>query len=164
MALRPINRIKHVFDSSAALAKATDLPIELIKTTDTPVLAGTNQVETGSTVNGFYLNVQVATNEPFVDAAIPNFYMIIFKNVGDNLTAPSPNAVGASDNKRFVIHQEMVMMQNTDGSNPRTIFNGVIAIPKGMRRNAPDDSLYCIVLSPAVDVVVCVQCIYKEFR
>ncbi len=164
MAIRPVHRIKHVVDLSATLAKATDLPLNLIIAKDAPVLANTTEVETGATVNGFYLKVVMASNQVTEAGAIPNFYMIIFKNVGNNLTAPSPNAVGADDNKRFVLHQEMVMVQNQVSSNPTTVFNGVIKIPKGFKRFGPNDRLVLIVLSPAVDISVCAQCIYKEFR
>ncbi len=167
MALRPVNRIKHVVDTSATLAAGTQLDSSIILATDTPSLAATASVETGSKVNGIYLKVEVATNEPFVDGAIPNVYMMIIKNPGGNLIAagiPAPNAVGSSDNKRFVIHQEMLMLQNADGSNPRTLFNGVIVIPKGMRRMGPNDNWFVSFLSPQLDIALCLQCHYKEFR
>ncbi len=164
MSLRPVNRIKHVVDSFATLAKATALPVNLIKSTDTPVLANTNECETGSKVNGIYLKVEVASNDVFDAGAIPNCYMIIFKNPGANLTAPSASAVGSDDNKRFVIHQEMIMINNLQGGNPRVLFNGVIAIPRGYRRNGPNDLLQAIFLSPSLDIAVCVQCHFKEFR
>ncbi len=90
--------------------------------------------------------------------------MIIAKNPGSNVNLPPPNAVGSDDNKRFVFHQEMVMFQQQDGSNPRTIFNGVVVIPRGMRRMAPDDNIVIIVLAPGVNVQWCIQAHYKEFR
>ncbi len=159
--LRPINRIKHVVDSQTATNAGTILAVEIIKATDVPVLANPEQVETGSTVNGIYLKVEsYATSS----AALANFYMMIFKNPGGNLTAPNPNAVGVSDNKRFVIHQEMIMFQKVTNSNPRTVFNGVIAIPRGYRRFAPDDRLQVRMLAPGVNTETCIQCHYKEFR
>ncbi len=163
VAMRPINRIKHVVDSSATLTAASTLAVTLIQSTDTPVLANTPECETGSTVNGIYLRVEVGANE--TDAgAIPNFYMSIMKNPGGGLTNIVPNGVGSNDNKRYVIHQEMVMMNNLAGGNPRTVFNGVIAIPKGYRRNGPNDELRLLLFSTAVNVAVCVQCHYKEYR
>ncbi len=163
MALRPINRIKHVVDLSGTLTAATQLNDILATTTDTPTLAAVKSVETGSKINGFYLKVEVASNE--TDAgAIPNCYMAIWKNPGGNITAPAPNAVGANDNKRFVIHQEMVMLNNVQGGNPRVLFNGVIAIPKGYRRNAPADVWQISLLATAVNITFCIQCHYKEFR
>ncbi len=162
--IRPVNRIKHVIDSQATLAKATALKVVIIATTDTPVISGTNNVQTGATVNGFYLKVEVASNETEVVGAVPNVYMMVWKDPGGNLTPPSANAVGGNDNKRYVFHQEMIMLENSKGGNPRVLFNGVIAIPKHFRRCAPDDDIVVTLLSPSVDIAICVQCHYKEFR
>ncbi len=161
MALRPINRIKHVVDIQNAIAAAATNTENLIITTDTPTLANTKGVETGSKVNGIYLKVEAYATS---SAALANFYIIIVKNPGGNITNPSPNSVGSNDNKRFVIHQEMVMFQKVTPSNPRTVFNGVIAIPRGYRRFAPNDELNLILESPGVSADYCIQCHYKEFR
>ncbi len=163
MALRPINRIKHVVDSNSLLSAGVNLPTTIALATDTPTLAVTTSVETGSKINGFYLKVELASNET-VAAAIPNVYLIIWKNPGGNLTAPQPNTVGSNDNKRFVIHQEMVLMNNAVAGQPRTLFNGVVVIPKGMRRFGPNDKLEMVVRSNAVDMNFCMQAHYKEFR
>ncbi len=89
---------------------------------------------------------------------------MVMKNPGGNITVPVANAVGGNDNKRFVIHQEMVMLQRVTNSNPRTLFNGVIVIPRGYRRFAPNDLLQLSFLAPGVNIDVCFQCHYKEFR
>ncbi len=165
MALRPINRIKHVVDFSAALAGGTQIDNTLIVATDVPTLANTKGVETGSKVNGIYLRVEIGSNEIASAGAVPQCYLAVTKNPGGNITYPTASTVGSSDNKRFVIHQEMLMLENTGkGGNPRTLFNGVIAIPKGYRRFAPNDELAVSLLSPALDIVFCLQCHYKEFR
>ncbi len=165
MALRPINRIKHVVDSSATVAQAVVGVHVIAQATDTPTLAATASVETGCKINGFYIRVEVASNEAIDLGAIPNVYLIIAKSPGGNITFPAPNAVGASDNKRFVIHQEMTMIENKgQGSNARTLFNGVIVIPKGMRRMGPTDEWQVNVLCPALATVQCFQSHYKEFR
>ncbi len=164
-ALRPINRIKHVVDNSFALAAGTQINTNLVVATDTPTLANISGVETGAKVNGLYLRVEVASDEAADVGAVPQVYMIIVKNPGGNITVPTASGVGADDNKRFVIHQEMIMLENTGrGGNPRTLFNGVLAIPKGYRRFAPNDKLEIGLLAPAVNMVVCMQAHYKEFR
>ncbi len=159
--LRPVNRIKHVVDLQQGLVLAVNVRNFLIRADDNPILTNTADVQTGSTVNGIYLKVEVVAT---TSAALPNFYMIVYKSPGDNLTAIVPNTVGANDDKRYVIHQEMIMMQQQDNSNPRTVFNGVIAIPRGYRRFGPNDRLYIAYLSPGVNVSICHQCHYKEFR
>ncbi len=159
--LRPINRIKHVIDAQGGVVSPTQGVVNLVAATDTPVLANTNEVETGSTVNGIYLKVEVSSND---STALANFYIMIVKNPGGNLTFPNANAVGANDNKRYVIHQEMVMLQRLVDGNPRTVFNGVIAIPRGYRRMGPGDFLQLFMHAPGNNVDFCVQCHYKEFR
>ncbi len=93
-------------------------------------------------------------------------YMAVLKNPGNNLVnIPKPNGVGVSDNKRFFIHQEMIMMNGDAGNGqPRVLFNGVIKIPKGMIRNGPNDKLQLQLFTPTVLSDWCVQCHYKEFR
>lgn len=162
MSLRPINRIKHVVDSQGVLATpGTAVVVQLIETVDAPVIANTAENVTGSKVNGIYLKVECYATST---AALANFYMAIFKNPGNALTNPAINAIGASDIKKYIIHQEMVMLEKNTTGNPRTVFNGVIAIPKGYRRNGPDDRLKCILLAPGVTVEYCLQCHYKEYR
>ncbi len=161
MALRPINRIKHVVDLQGGIVAGTTSSTNLIDAVDSPPQTTTNQVLTGSTVNGIYLKLEVNAT---TSAALPNVYMSIMKNPGNNLTAIPPNVVGANDNKRYVIHQEMVMLQQQTNSNPRTVFNGVIVIPRGYRRMGPDDTLQINILAPGVNINFCYQAHYKEFR
>ncbi len=159
--LRPVNRIKHVFDEQGGIVAGTTVNVNLADTVDTPTTAVANAVETGSTINGIYLKVEINATS---SASLANAYMYVAKNPGNNLSMPNPNAVGVSDNKKYVIHQEMVMLQQVTNSNPRTLFNGVIAIPRGYRRNGPDDLLLLKIQSPGVSLNYCVQCHYKEFR
>ncbi len=165
MALMPINRIKHVVDLSATVSAAAPGIFPIVTATDTPTLGGVASVETGSKINGFYIRIEIASNEAISLGAIPNVYMYIWKNPGGNLTRLAANAVGSNDNKRFVIHQEMSMIENKgQGSNARTLFNGVVVVPKGMRRNGPNDIWELVLLCPALDTAQCVQVHYKEFR
>ncbi len=161
MSIRPVHRIKHVVDNQGATPIATDVGVTLIKAVDAPVLANVTEVETGAKVNGIYLKVEAYATST---AALANFYLIIYKNPGGNITSPVPNSVGNNDNKRFVIHQEMVMMEKNTTGNPRTVFNGVIAIPRGYRRFAPNDLLIATLRTPGVTSDYCIQCHYKEFR
>ncbi len=165
MALRPINRIKHVVDNSAQIAQATAGSFTLAIANDDPVLANTTEVLTGAKINGFYIRFEIASNEAIDLGAIPNVYLMVSKNPGGNVTMPGANAVGSSNNKRFVIHQEMSMIENKgQGSNARTLFNGVVVVPKGMRRMGPNDIWQVRTLCPALATVQCLQAHYKEFR
>ncbi len=159
--IRPVHRIKHVIDNQRAGVAGTASSQIIAVSVDAPLLANTTQVESGSTINGFYLHVEaIATSA----GALPNFYIMIFKNPGGNLTLPNPNVVGSDDNKKYVIHQEMIMFEKTSNGNPRTIFNGVIVIPRGYRRMSINDTITLMFFSPGINWEACMQAHYKEFR
>ena len=160
--LRPVNSIKHVVDVQTTIAGGANLDNVLIQATDTPTLAVTNTVETGSKVSSIYLHVEVVNTG--ATGVFANAYLLIYKNPGGTITVPSAVAVGASNQKRYVIHQEMLMLQFQDNSNPRTLFNGVIKIPRGYSRFGPDDILGIRVHSPGIELNICYQCHYKEYR
>ncbi len=151
-------------DFNATLAKNTLLISDLIRTVDAPVITTEQHVVTGSKVNGIYLKVVVASNEATVAGAIPNVYMSIQKNPGSALTNLDPRTIGDEDLKKYVIHQEMSMIENRISGIPTVLFNGVVKIPKGYIRNGPDDALKIIIVCSAIDMTVCYQCHYKEFR
>ncbi len=159
--LRPVNRIKHVTDVQAGSALGVTTVFDLIKAVDNPVQANTNEVAIGSTINGIFISSEVYAT---TSGALSNVYFALVKNPGGNLTFPAPNVVGASDNKKYVIHQEMIMLQKVTNSNPRTLFKGVVVIPRGYRRFGPDDRLTVQFLSPGVNIDLCMQSHYKEFR
>ncbi len=162
MSLRPIHRIKHVVDAEGGLVAGTQSVISIIDSDDAPVLANTVEVETGSTVNALYAHVEVSHTS---GTGRPNIYFIVFKSPGNNIVTPAANTIGSNDAKKFVIHQEMIMMSGDAGNGlPRPLFNGVIMIPKHMRRFGPDDRLFFAILSPNVAADFCLQVHYKEFR
>ncbi len=161
MALRPVHRIKHVVDNQGGIVAGGTVAIDLALAVDAPILANPTEVETGSKINGIYLKVEANAT---TSAALSNLYMYVFKNPGGNLTGPPANTVGSDDNKRYVIHQEMVMFQQVTNSNPRTLFNGVIVIPRGYKRFGPNDVLQLVMHTPGVAINFCIQCHYKEFR
>ncbi len=164
MALRPIQRIKHVIDLEGSVDDTPVINVDLIRASDAPTLGEVTKVITGSKVYGIYLHLEVSHTS---GTGRPNIYMIIWKNPGFALSVPNPKAVGADDLKRFVIHQEMILMSGDAGNGlPRPLFNGVIKIPKGMNRFGPDDRLSMALVTGTVGVNAdwCAQCHYKEFR
>jgi len=163
LALRPVQRIKHIVDSAAALASSASLPIVIVHSVNDPDTAVFNEVKTGSTVHGLFLNVQVASNENVADA-IPNVYMAVYKSNAGALATLRPDSLGDDPNRKFVIHQEMTMIENIKGGNPHTLFKGVITIPRGYKRFGIDDELIVVIRCNQLDTHICLQAIYKEFQ
>ncbi len=168
MSLRPVHSIKHIVDVASAVVTNVVTNIQLIQSVDAPTLANTQQVETGSTVHAIYLRVEALATGTFV--SIPRVYMAIFKNPGGNLPIINPNSTGDSDDKKWVIHQEMMMVANgaTEGAIPRTMFQGVIKIPPKLKRFGINDTLVALFQHDVAETTgitkICTQTIYKEFR
>ena len=170
--LRPVKSLKHIVDTQGALIAAAQSVTDVINTVTSPDLATANQVAEGSTINAIYLRVEVAS--VVAAGGVDNIYMIVFKSPGNNITPPGNlDSVGISDKKRFVLHQEM-LMTGQNGSNPgaanipRTLFKGVVVLPRTFKRFGYDDKLQVILQHRAGEATqrtdFCIECIYKEFR
>ncbi len=159
--MRPINSIKHVVDEQGALALGVQSFVILADGVDVYALADDDGVPTGSRINSIFLNVQVSANS---SAALGNIYMYIYKNPGTNIaTFPNGNVVGVSDQKKLIFHQEMIMVEQATAGIPRTLFKGVIRLPKHFRRWGADDQMAVALFSPGINADFCVQCIYKHY-
>ncbi len=162
--MRPVNSIKHVVDQQLAIPGNSQQFVTLATGVYNAILANPAECEVGSKVNAIFLNVQVIST---AETALNNLYMMVFKNPSGSVTPiPSANLIGTSDFKKFVIHQEMVMLSDAADSIPSQMFKGVVLLPKHMRRMAINDELRVALFSPGAGNTrdACVQCIYKEFR
>ncbi len=168
LAIRPVQSVKHIVDvaSSTVLAVLTAIPI--IDQQIEPGVGNPTAVHIGSTVNAIYLRVEIVANNQF--SGVPRIYMSVFKNPGANLINPNPNGTGILDTRKFVIHQEMIMMAGTLSGTPnfpRTLFQGVIRIPPRLKRFGFNDRLLVLLQNGTGETTgianVCVQAIYKEF-
>ncbi len=162
--LRPVNTLKHIIDKQLGLVLDVQQIFEIAEGVDAPVHSdtATDQVDIGSHVKSFFLNVQVAAT---TTASIANIYFYIFGNPGGNiLTVPDGNVIGSSDFRKNVFHQEMIMTEKNTTAFPRTMFRGVIRVPRKFARIGSKDKLSIAFFSPGVNYDVCFQCIYKEIR
>ncbi len=162
--LRPVNSVKHVVDIQGGLVLDVQTVATLIEAQDNPVLANNTDVPTGSHVKSFFLNVQVAAA---ATAALANVYFYVAKNPGKQIVVgnfPDANKVGVSNLKKLIFHQEMIMTEKNTTAIARTMFRGVIKIPRHMQRMGQDDEIDIYLYAPGVAFDFCVQCIYKDFR
>ncbi len=158
--LHPVDSRKHIVDKQAGVVLNVLNATNLALAKDAPVLANTEEVRTSCHINSIFLNVQCSATTA---AALANVYLVVFKNPGGNLPGMTPNTMGSNDDKRYAIHQEMVMIEKAVGGNPRTLFKGVIRIPRGYSRMAVNDIIGLNVIAPGVNIDLCIQCIYKEY-
>ncbi len=93
--------------------------------------------------------------------------MIIFGNAGGQIadgTFPNGNIVGLSDLRKNVFHQEMIMTEKNTTAFPRTLFRGVLKIPRKFQRIGSNDKISIGLFAPGTNYDFCFQCIYKEIR
>ncbi len=170
MALRPVNSVKHVVDTSGVITAGVGATTDLILTVDNPVFTSPNNVHVGSKVSAIFLSVEIVGRVAY--GGVPRVYFTVGKNPNDEISLPVPSAVGIDDSRKFIIHQEMMMVDGLGvAANttvfPRTMFKGVILIPKGYQRNGINDKLQFTIANNAGEATGatewCIQCIYKEF-
>ncbi len=167
--LRPVNSLKHIVETNGTVTAALQSVTDVINTIDAPVVGSPNSNHVGSTVHAIYLRVEVVGT--IAAGGVDNIYMGVFKNPANDLSIPVLDLVGASDRRRFFIHQDMIMLTPLDVTNgvafPRTLFKGVIRIPRGFKRNGLSDKLQVILQHRSGEVTqttrFCIECIYKEF-
>ncbi len=170
--MRPVNSFKHIVESngavSAANASITDL---VVAVTDPKPGTSPTECNIASTVGAIFLNVQVVGE--IGAGGVDNIYMAVVKNPGNNFVFPDVDLLGISDLRKYVIHQEMIMTGQA-GGNPgaaniaRTMFKGVILIPRGYKRNGFQDRIQVILQHRSGEQTqvtnFCIEAIYKEFQ
>ncbi len=163
--LRPVNTLKHVVDIQGGLVAGTQSANLLVQGKDAPLTTvSPEQVHIGSHVKSFFLNVQVAASGT---AALSNVYMIIYGNPGgviSDASYPNGNVVGTSNLRKQVFHQEMLMTEKNTTAIPRTLFRGVIKVPRKFARIGANDRISLALFAPGVTYDFCFQSIYKEIR
>ncbi len=136
--MRPvINSIKNVFDGVVAIV-ATGITLNnLAIASSAPLSTVGNSIENGSIIKAIWISLDVCGLAG--SGVLQRTNVILMKNPGANLTAPSAFAVGTSNEKKFVIKQWAAMtMRNQDG-NPPYHWEGWIKIPKRYQRMGTDD-------------------------
>ncbi len=150
-----------MIDSQGGLILDVQSKVTIADAVDVPALASPPQVAVGSYVRSFFLNVQIAASST---AALANFYLIVYKNPSNDIVFPNGNVIGGSDVKKMIFHQEMIMTEKNTTAIPRTLFKGVLRVPRHMQRMGQDDRIELQLYAPGVNADFCVQAIYKEIR
>ncbi len=164
----PVQSLKHVVDTNGAVSASLVSTSDVAVSNDAPDYVGTtNEVKNGSRISAIFLRVECVLSTPA--GGINNVYLAVVKNPSNQLTGVlRPDAVGVEAERKFVIHQEMLMLGNgvDQGSNiARTLFKGVVGLGRYKRMGIKDKIQ--VLLShrngeATQQTDFCVQCIYKE--
>ncbi len=160
MALRPVNSMKNVHEIAQSTG-TTPISDILAVVKDTPVTSGDSEVLRGCIIKAIYLIFDVYGLAGTGVRQRTHLYLI--KNPGNNLTNPTPFAVGTSNEKKFIFRQwAFQTMRNQDG-NPPFHFEQWIKIPKRYQRFGTDDLLQLVFATDTAAGHLSGQCIYKWY-
>ncbi len=166
--LRPVQSLKHIVDTNGGVSGGAQSVNDVVVAVQNPAPTALNQVNIGATVNAIFLRVEVI--QEVAAGGIDNIYMYVYKNPGGNLATPAVDSVGTTDKRKFVLHQEMMMTGTAltaASAIPRTLFKGVVMIPRGYKRFGVEDKLQVVIGHRAGEATqvsnFCLQCIYKEY-
>ncbi len=161
--MRPIiTSIKNVTVSSAGVL-GTIQNILVAKAVTTPNPGVKNDVSHGCIIKAIWISIDFCGLAGTGVLNIIDAYLI--KSPGDNLTLPLANAVGGSNEKKFVVKQwEYMAMRNQDG-NPPYHWEGWVKLPRRYHRMGTDDT-WRIGFSATATLTghISTQCIYKWYR
>jgi len=137
----------------------TAVVTNIAKAVDNPVTTVRDDVPNGCYIKAVWLSLDfcglAATGVQQITG------VILFKNAGANLVAPSPFSVGTSNEKRFVLKEWSAMtMRNQDG-NPPYHWEGWCKIPRKHQRMATDDILQLVSITDSAAGHFSIKYIYK---
>ncbi len=136
--LRPVNSIKNYVVNNQGLTP-TQQDVIIADAQDSATLAVSKDVEKGCNIKAIFIDIDVCGISG--TGVLNTFDGYIMKNPGSNLTPPSANTWGISNEKKFIFHTISAMiMRNQDGNAP-VKFRGWIKIPKRYQRMGANDQL-----------------------
>ncbi len=160
--MRPvINSIKNIHLATDSTG-TSPLNKTFAKAVNTPLSTNSSDVSNGCIIKAVYVIVDVCGLAATGVLQITDFY--IFKNPRANLSPPSPNSVGTSNEKKFVFKQWRAMtMRNQDGNVPFH-WEGWLKIPKRYQRMGTDDLLTIVYQTSTAAGHISMSFIYKWYR
>ncbi len=161
--IRPvINSIKNVHVAAFGITGAPTVTT-LAKAVNTPLSTVTSDVSNGCIIKAIYITFDVCGLAG--TGVLNNATMFLAKNPGDNLTLPTPESVGSSNEKKFIIKMWRAMiMRNQDGNVPYH-WEGWIRIPKRYHRMGTDDTWqFSVETTTTLTGHAQIMAIYKWYR
>ncbi len=121
----------------------TLLQTDIAVAQDSASVAVPQDVERGCTINNIWYSVDFCG---LAASGLNNdITAYIWKNPGNNLTAPGPGTYGTSNEKKFIFKNfHAMVMRNQDGNAP-VHWEGWLKVPKQYRRMGTADKIEFVV-------------------
>ncbi len=158
--IRPtINTEKHVVDFVATTSTTNTVGI-IAQAVTAPSNTVTTDCHRGGHIKAIWLSIDFCGLA--ATGVRQNTVLYLFKNPGNNLTAPGAFTVGSSNKKKFVVKMwSQMTMRNQDG-NPPYHWEGWVKIPKIYQRMGTDDEWEVIIGTDTSTGHFFLNAIYKE--
>ncbi len=155
-----INSEKHV--AEFALSTGTTLVETILaKAVTAPDNTNPTDVHRGGTIKAIWISLDFCGLA--ATGVLQNHMCYLMKDPGANLVAPSPFAIGSSNEKKFVFKMwSQMTMRNQDG-NPPYHWEGWVKIPKRYQRMGTDDTLVFVIEASSAAGHGFINAIYKEY-
>ncbi len=153
-----INSFKNVIDTSGSLTGAS-VSVTILAVAVQPGNLDTlsNQVPIGGKISAIYYSLYIFSDATEVQNSLVDIYW--WKRQEGSLSIPIPGAVGISQSKRWVFHEEKGLSGNRTTGTPMVI-KGVLKIPKPYQRFGNGDELQMRILAPIAGFF-CAKHIYR---
>jgi len=146
-----------------AVATGANTTSQITQVVDSPLTANQTNISKGSKVFRVWLELSYTLTAVVVDGTSTAMDIYMWKNPGNNLTAPNPGTQGSSNEKKFIFKTwKGLVGARSQGVGPY-FWKGWIKIPKTYQRQGVDDRMEIISRATGVAGVICIQAIYKYY-
>ncbi len=153
--------MKNTVSNFTAAATGANTSVVIATAVDSAVTTGAAQVTKGCKIYQIFVELWVYASAAVAVGVTSGIDMYIWKNTGNNLTAPIPGTQGTSNEKRWVFFtMKGLTGARTEGSPPYTIRRW-LKVPKSFQRMATDDQLQLIIRPTGANALVCNSFVYK---
>ncbi len=156
-----MKNVVSAFDAATAGSLATR---KIADAQDSATLAVAKDVERGCTIKAIWLELWIAARATVAVGITQGIDAYIWKNPGDNLTAPVPGTEGTSNEKKFIFKTWKGLIGETSTGHPPYSWKGWIKVPKIYQRMGSNDNIEFVFQSTGVDVLTCQNWIYKWYK
>ncbi len=162
--MSPINSIKINPVSLAAVSTSANSISAIAIATDAGLTAGQADVDKGSKIFRVWIELSYTLTATTVDGTSTVMDAYMWKNPGNNLTAPNPGTQGTSNEKKFIFKTWRGLCgARSQGVAPYT-WKGWVRIPKVYQRMGVDDRLEIISRATGIAGVICIGAVLKYYK
>ncbi len=155
--------MKNVVNAFTTLAAGVGSLI-IARAVDSATLAVAVDVERACTIKAIWIEIWIYDSAESAVGVTSGIDFYIWKNAGNNLTAPIPGTEGTSNEKRFIFKSWKGLTGARTQGSPPYAWRGWIKIPRKYQRMASDDLFELRFNATGASKILCTNFIYKWYK